>query len=120
MGTEHAVSKRLLLISARGWWLWSETTVGVSWVKREARDVRWPIHILMAKVLRAEAVQYCGACMVGSRECVVKDALVKKLFFFAARKSPVRRCGLEAGAADVHPLVDGQADGARYAVIVRA
>ncbi len=59
---------------------------------------------------------HCGGCMVGCRYNA-KNTLVKNYLYFAERHGAVIQP--EVAARDIHPLPDGQPDGARYAITYR-
>ena len=92
------------------------TTVGVFFGEEgnEGREVADPY--FDGKGPARRGCQYCGACMVGCRYNA-KNTLVKNYLYFAQVYGA--QVWAETEARDVRPLVDGQADGARYAVIVR-
>jgi cholesterol oxidase len=57
---------------------------------------------------------HCGGCMVGCRHNA-KNTLVKNYLYFAEKWGTVIQP--EARVLDIRPLPEGQADGARYAVV---
>jgi cholesterol oxidase len=59
---------------------------------------------------------HCGACMAGCRYDA-KNTLVKNYLYFAEKWGTTIKA--EAVAVDIHPLPDGQPDGARYEVVYR-
>ena len=65
---------------------------------------------------RAGCIQ-CGGCMVGCRNNA-KNTLLKNYLFFAEKQGAVIQA--EAYVRDVHPLSDGQPDGARYGITYRS
>ena len=92
------------------------TTVGVFLVKREMREREVADPYFDGKGPARRGCQYCGACMVGCRYNA-KNTLVKNYLYFAQVYGA--KVWAETEARDVRPLVDGQADGARYTVVVR-
>jgi cholesterol oxidase len=59
---------------------------------------------------------HCGACMVGCRYDA-KNTLTKNYLYFAEKWGTTIRA--EAEVVGIHPLPDGQLDGARYEVVYR-
>jgi cholesterol oxidase len=60
---------------------------------------------------------HCGGCMVGCRENA-KNTLTKNYLYFAEKWGAAIRA--EAEVTSIHPLPDGQPDGARYEVVYRS
>jgi len=66
--------------------------------------------------IRAACI-HCGGCMVGCRNNA-KNTLVKNYLYFAEKWGAEIQA--ECEARDVHQLVEGQPDGARYEIIYRS
>jgi cholesterol oxidase len=92
------------------------TTVGVFFGApgNEGREVADPY--FDGKGPARRGCLHCGACMVGCRHNA-KNALVKSYLYFAEAYGA--QVWAETEARDVRPLSGGQADGARYRVVVR-
>ena len=60
---------------------------------------------------------HCGGCMVGCRYNG-KNTLVKNYLYFAEKHGAEVRSEVEV--IDIHPLPEGQADGARYEIVYRS
>jgi len=92
------------------------TTVGVFFGEpgNEGREVADPY--FAGKGPARRGCLHCGACMVGCRHNA-KNTLVKNYLYFAQAYGA--QVWAETEARDVRPLADGQADGARYRVLVR-
>jgi len=116
LGPADAVLQKIAADLGRGT-SFSPTAVGVFFGEQgnEGREVADPY--FDGKGPARCGCLYCGACMVGCR-FNAKNTLVKNYLYFAQAYGA--QVWAETEARDVRPLADGQADGARYTVVMRS
>lgn len=66
---------------------------------------------------KRNSCQYCGGCMVGCRHNA-KNTLVKNYLYFAEKWGA--EVHAECTVIDIHPLAEGQTDGARYEILYKS